>query len=40
MRFYKNYYPTRHIKYEVIDFAPSNKSFMACELLSDTWNDF
>ena len=38
--FLKSYSPTRHIKYEVIDFDPSNKSFMAGKLLSDTWKDF
>ena len=37
---FKTYSPTRHVKYEAIDFDFSNKSFMAVKLLSDTWNDF
>ena len=31
--FYENHPPTRHIKYERIDFATCNKSFMANKLL-------
>ena len=31
--FCENHPPTRHIKYKVIDFAPSNKSVMANKLL-------
>ena len=32
--FYKNHHPIRHIKYKVINFAPSNTSIMAIELPS------
>ena len=38
--FFTKYSPTRHIEYEVIDFAPSIKSFMAGKILSDTSHDF
>ena len=36
--FWENQPPTRHIKYKVIDFAPSNKSIIAKKL--PTTNDF
>ena len=32
--------PTRHIKYKVIDFAPSNKSIMAKKLPSNNLDFF
>ena len=38
--FYENRHPTRHIKYERIDFAPCNKSVMAIKLLSTNLEQF
>ena len=38
--FYENHPPTRHIKYERIDFAPCNKSIMANKLLSTNLEQF
>ena len=32
--FYENHPPTRHMKYNRIEFAPCNKSIMANKLLS------
>ena len=32
--FCENHFPTRHIKYKVINFAPSNKSIVASKLSS------
>ena len=44
--FCKNHPPTRHIKYKVIEFASSNKSFasniksiIAISFLQPIWND-
>ena len=38
--FCENHPPTRHIKFKVIDFAPSNKLFMTNKFLSTNLERF